>query len=284
MSRKALGRGLKALIPDTKPPEGRAVMELDVDQVIPGRYQPRQDFDRDGIRELADSIKARGIIQPVIVHSSDGSTFELIAGERRWRAAREAGLKKIPAILRDAEEREILELALIENIQREDLNPIEAARAYRQLIDSFDLTQEDVAAQVGKDRSSVANHLRLLKLPSEIQEDLSHGRLSMGHARAILSLHGREKQLRARKRILARGLSVRDAEKLTKKLVSAPGPVRKKPIKDIYIKQLEDGLRRSLGTKVVVRPAGRGGTIEIGYFSQEELERLTEHISGKGAV
>ena len=284
MSRKALGRGLKALIPETKPPDGQSIRELDIDKVVPGRSQPRQDFDSDGIRELADSIRSRGIIQPVIVHASGGNTFELIAGERRWRAAREAGLKKVPAIVRDVGEAEALEMALIENIQREDLNPIEAAQAYRQLIETFGLTQEEAAVQVGKDRSSVANHLRLLKLPAEIQEDLSRGKLSMGHARAILSLQGKEKQLQARRKILSRGLSVREAEALVKKLAAGqPTTTRKNAIKDIYIKQLEDNLRRSLGTKVAIRPHGKGGSIEIGYFSTAELERLMEQITGEGA-
>lgn len=283
MSRKALGRGLKALIPDTKPAGGQAVLELEVDRILPGRYQPRQDFDSDRIRDLALSIKARGVIQPVIVQPAGGNTFELIAGERRWRAAREAGLKHVPAIVREAGESESLELALIENLQREDLNPVEAARAYRQLVETFGLTQEEVAVQVGKDRSSVANHLRLLKLPSEIQEDLARGRLTMGHARALLSLHGKERQLRARSRIISGGLSVRETEALVKKLTStAVGQPRRKPEIDIFIKDLEDNLRRSLGTKVAIRPTAKGGTIVIRYFSTSELERLTGQIAEGG--
>lgn len=281
MSRKALGRGLKALIPDSQAPEGRSVLELDVDQIIPGRYQAREDFDQQGIADLARSITSCGIIQPVLVKQVDGDRYELIAGERRWRAARLAGLNTIPALLRQVGDPETLELGLIENLQREDLNPIEAARAYRQLIDKFDLTQESVASRVGKERSSVANHLRLLKLPPDIQEDLILGKLSMGHARALLSLHGKEKQLLARRTILSRGLSVREAERLVKKLAGPKiTPRRKKAVKDLFIKELEGQLRRSLGTKVSIRPGAKGGSIEIQYFSTSELERLAEHISG----
>ncbi len=282
MSRKALGRGLKALIPDTKPPDQSPLLELQVEQVLPGRFQPRQDFDAEKIRDLAESIKARGVIQPVVVRQIDGDRYELIAGERRWRAAREAGLQTIPALIRRVDDPEALEMALVENLQREDLNPIEAARAYQLLAEKFDLTQEQIAAQTGKDRTSIANHLRLLKLPGEVQEELVRGRLAMGHARAILALPGREKQLQACTRIIARGLSVRETEKLVRTL-SAPASKKPggKPKKDIYIKDLEDRIRRSLGTKVSIRPAARGGTIEISYFTQEDLERLMEHLTAR---
>jgi ParB family chromosome partitioning protein len=283
MTRKALGRGLKALIPDTKAASGRELLELNVDQIHPGRYQPRHNIDLDGIQELARSIKAIGIIQPILVKPGDGSTYELIAGERRWRAAQEAGLEKVPVIIQNAGEAETLELALIENIQREDLNPIEAALGYQQLIDKFSLTQEEVSSRVGKNRSSITNSLRLLKLPSQIQEDVSLGRLSMGHARAILSLHGREKQLQARKTIIARDLSVRETESLVNKLgnPSASKPPKKKDKKDLFISDLEAKIRRALGTKVAIRPGGKGGTIAIQYYSVAELERVTGHITGE---
>jgi len=275
-----LGRGLKALIPESKAPEGGGLLQIDVEQVLPGRYQPRHEFDENAIQELARSIKARGIIQPVLVKPADGGKYELIAGERRWRAAREAGLKTIPALVRSAGEPEALELALIENLQREDLNPIESAKAYRQLIDEFEITQEQAAARVGKDRSSVANHLRLLRLPVEIQKDLSRGTLSMGHARAILSVHGKEKQLLARKTIISRGLSVREAEKLTRKLAEPTASRKpKKHTKDLFIKELEGSLRRSLATKVSIKPGRKGGTISISYYSPDELERLTERLT-----
>jgi ParB family chromosome partitioning protein len=225
------------------------------------------------------SIKARGILQPVVVMPGDGDTYELIAGERRWRAAREAGLKSVPALVRTAGEAEALEMALIENLQREDLNPVEAAKAYRRLIDTCDITQEEVASRVGKERSSVANHLRLLKLPAEILADLSRGALTMGHARAILSVHGKEKQLLAAKTIMSRGLSVREAEQLTRKLAGA-APRKKARVakKDIFIKELEGSLRRSLGTRVSIRPGGKGGTIAISYYSPDELDRLAERL------
>ena len=275
MTRKALGRGLKALIPESRAPEAGTLLELDVDHILPGRSQPRHDFDEDALAELASSIKARGILQPLVVMAADGETYELIAGERRWRAARKAGLKTVPVLVRTAGESEALELALIENLQREDLNPIEAAKAYHQLVDSFDLTQEEVAARVGKERSSVANHLRLLRLPGEIQADLSAGALSMGHARAILSVQGKERQLQAAKTIKSGGLSVRDAEKLTRKLAGASAKKKgAKKKKDIFIRELEGSLRRSLGTRVSIRPAGKGGTIAISYYSADELDRL----------
>jgi len=275
-----LGRGLKALIPESKAPEGGTLLELDVERVLPGRSQPRHNFDGDSIRELALSIKARGIIQPIVVMPADDDRYELIAGERRWRAAREAGLKTVPALVRTAGEPEALELALIENLQREDLNPIEAAKAFRQLIDKFEITQEEVAARVGKDRSSVANHLRLLRLPAKIQADLSRGALSMGHARAILSVHGKEKQLLAARTIMSRGLSVREAEKLTRKLAGPVAPRKaRKPKKDIFINEMEGSLRRSLATKVSIKPGRKGGTITISYYSPEELERLAERLT-----
>ena len=282
MTRRALGRGLKALIPDTKATSGRELLELSVDQILPGRYQPRHNIDLEGIQELARSIKALGIIQPILVKPADGNTYELIAGERRWRAAREAGLEKVPAIIQKANETETLELALIENIQREDLNPIDAALGYQQLIDKFSLTQEEVSSRVGKDRSSITNSLRLLKLPSQIQEDVSLGRLSMGHARAILSLHGREKQLQARKAIISRDLSVRETERLVRKLgePAVPKP-SKNDKKDLFISELEAKIRRALGTKVAIRPGGKGGTVAIQYYSIAELERLTEQITGE---
>ena len=282
MARKALGRGLKALIPDTKPPEGPSLHQVPIDKILPGRYQPRADFDSEKIRELADSIRARGIIQPLVVKPAEGERFELIAGERRWRAAREAGLTAVPVVIRPAADGETLELALIENLQREDLNPIEAARAYRQLVETFNLTQEEVATQVGKDRSSVANHLRLLKLPGEIQEELIGGRISMGHARAILSAGSREAQLKMCKAIVARGLSVREAEELARKRTSPAGNKKRAPAnKDIYIKDLEGKIRASLGTKVAIRTAGQGGTIEVSFFSREELDRLADVLTAK---
>ncbi len=284
MTRKALGRGIKALIPDRKAAEQNSLLQLEIGDVKPGRYQPRQKFDAAKHLGLVRSIESQGLLQPVVVQPSAGGTYELITGERRWRAAKEAGLQKIPALVRSAAAPESLEMALIENIQREDLNPIEAAHGYQRLIDEFGLTQEKVSARVGKERSSIANHIRLLKLPSEIQEDVSEGRLSMGHARCLLSLTGREKQLQARKIILSRTLSVREAERLVKRLSQPPpGPSGQKPTRDVHLAHLESTLRRALGTKVAIRPSGQGGKIEIHYFTGDELDRLSEHLLRKEA-
>lgn len=286
MSKKVLGRGLSALIPQKRPESTTSadpgLLMLEVGRICASPNQPRKEFSAEKLQELTQSITAKGLIQPVIVRPIDGGRFELIAGERRWRAAKQAGLEKIPAVVRSAKAEEAMELALIENIQRQDLNPIETALAYQKLIERYDLSHDDVASRVGKDRTSVTNHLRLLNLPQEIQSDVSSGALSMGHARAILGLQGREDQLLARKLVLARGLSVREAERLVKKIVKPPG---KKAVvdrnNDIYINQLEDSLRRCLGTKVAIRHHGSKGVIELHYFSSGELDRLINYLRGK---
>jgi ParB family chromosome partitioning protein len=219
------------------------------------------------------------MIQPVIVRPLGDGRYELIAGERRWRAAKQAGLAKIPAVVRNAESAEAMELALIENIQRQDLNPIETAQAYQRLAETFDLSHEEIAGRVGKDRTSVTNHLRLLNLPAEIQSDLASGTLSMGHARAILGVSDREGQLAVRGTVLAKGLSVRETEHLVKRLGK---PTKGKPAKiannDIYINELESSIRNALGTKVAIRHHGKSGVIELHYFSVEELDRLVNHL------
>lgn len=290
MTRKALGRGLGALIPQrtTEPPPPAAaapqagLIQLDLQKIVPSPHQPRKEFAADKLKELSASISARGLIQPVIVRPLGDGRYELIAGERRWRAAGLAGLAKIPAVVRQAESAEAMELALIENIQRQDLNPIETAQAYRQLAETFDLSHEEIAAKVGKERSSVTNLLRLLNLPEEIQGDLAAGTLSMGHARAILGIPDRGGQLAARAAVLARGLSVRETELFVKRLASPkkdrPGGIAKK---DIYISELESSMRNALGTKVVVRHQGKGGVIELHYYSVEELDRLVNHLRQK---
>jgi ParB family chromosome partitioning protein len=282
-----LGRGLGALIPQKPsepPPQPAAppqagLLQLEIGQIVPSPHQPRKEFDAGKIDELASSISSRGLIQPVIVRPLGDGRYELIAGERRWRAAQQAGLAKIPAVVRNAESAEAMELALIENIQRQDLNPIETAQAYQRLADTFDLSHEEIAARVGKDRSSVTNLLRLLNLPEEIQSDLASGKLTMGHARAILGIPSREGQLAARGTVLARGLSVRETEQLVKRLGR---PRKDKPAvnqeKDIYIKELENSIRNALGTKVAIRHHGKHGVIELHYFSVEELDRLANHL------
>ncbi len=288
MTRKVLGRGLGALIPqrapDQSPPPATAahqagLLQLDIGKIVPNPHQPRKEFAADKLDELSASITARGLIQPVIVRPLGEGRFELIAGERRWRAAGQAGLTRIPAVVRHAESAEAIELALIENIQRQDLNPIETAQAYRHLAETFDLSHEEIAAKVGKDRSSVTNLLRLLGLPEDIQGDLASGALSMGHARAILGIPGRESQLAARATVLAKGLSVRETELLVKRLGKAKkDQTRKEIIKDIYINELENAMRNALGTKVSIRHHGKGGVIELHYFSVEELDRLVNHL------
>jgi ParB family chromosome partitioning protein len=286
MTRKALGRGLGALIPSRTPDpaapapavQQAGLLQLETGRIVPSPHQPRKEFAADKLDELATSISARGLIQPVVVRPLGDGRYELIASERRWRAAARAGLPRIPAVVRSVESAEAMEMALIENIQREDLNPIETARAYQDLADTLDYTHEEIASRVGKDCSSVTNLIRLLTLPDEVQRDLASGDLSMGHARALLAIPGREAQLAARKTVIAKGLSVRETERLVRRL----GTPRKKPSsetkKDIYINELENSIRSALGTKVAIRHHGTKGVIELHYFSVEELDRLVNHL------
>ena len=290
--RPALGKGLSALIPDMPDqPSSGGALELDVDALSPNDYQPRLQIDDVRLDELAASIKAHGMIQPIVVRKT-GDTYRIIAGERRWRAAQRAGLLKVPVVVRelrdDAPARHSLELALIENIQRENLNAIDEAKAYRRLLDEFELTQEAVAAAVGKDRASVANTMRLLKLPVEAQQDVVDGALSMGHARALLALPGEEAQLRIGREVKARGLSVRDTEALVKQVLSgadpspsargagaaAPAPA------DVHTRAAEDKLKVHFGTKVRIVRNGKRGRIEIAFNSEDELIRIYEALTG----
>jgi ParB family chromosome partitioning protein len=288
MTRRALGRGLEALIPPRQPdqhpaaapPPQAGLLQLELSKIVPSPHQPRKEFPADKLDELTASISAKGVIQPVIVRPLDDGRYELIAGERRWRAAKQAGLARIPAVVRSVESADAMEMSLIENVQRVDLNPIETARGYQHIADALDFTHEEIASRVGKDRSSVTNLIRLLTLPEQIQGDVASGALSMGHARAILAIAGREGQLAARKAILAKGLSVREAEKLAKRAGKSPkgagqGATSKK---DIYINELEESIRRSLGTKVAIRHRGKRGVIELHYFSLDELDRLAQHL------
>ncbi len=282
MQKAALGKGLGALIQDLsaldeKEKKALGILEIELDRIVPNEFQPRKVFDDEKLRELASSIKVQGVIQPVIVHRI-GSTFGLIAGERRWRAARLAGLKTIPALVRDATKRELIEQALIENIQREDLNPLEAAEAFKQLQEEYKLTQEDLAKRVGKERSTITNFLRLLGLPKEIKQHLAAGALGMGHAKAILSLERQRDQLRAAAMIVQRALSVREAEALAGRL-KHPAKEKKAVRPATEYRAVEEKLKRSLGTKVSVLPRARGGRIVIDYYSAEELDRILEKIS-----
>ena len=265
----ALGKGLEALIPD----KGDEVIYLDIDRIFPGEQQPRKTFKDDPLKELAVSIKEKGVLQPVIVSRAGDGTFRLVAGERRWRAATIAGLKKIPALIKNVASKDSLEIALIENIQREDLNPIEAAEAFNRLMTEHSLTQEELSDKVGKDRATIANYLRLLKLPDEVKSLMYNGSLSMGHAKAILSMEGRIQQIEAAGKIIRKGLSVREAELLSKKISK---PRLSNPPKDPQISSLEEKLIKSLGTKVRILHKGKKGQIEIEYYSLEELEKLLE--------
>lgn len=265
-----LGKGLDALIPE----KSEDILYVDIERIRPNQQQPRKIFNDKTLKELAASIKERGILQPVIVSRTGDGTFNLIAGERRWRAAMLAGLGKIPALIKNVASKDSLEIALIENIQREDLNPIETAEAFSRLIREFNLTQEELADKVGKERATVANYLRLLKLPDEIKTMLYDETLSMGHARSLLSIEGRANQVEAARKIIKNGLSVREAELLAKKILK---PVRTAPNKDPQIMHLEEKLIKHLGTKVRIKQKGKkSGEITIEYYSFEELDRLLE--------
>src|SRR6188474_405735 len=277
--RPALGRGLSALIPDAAPPSaGERALEVDSDLLRPNRFQPRTHIDDAKIDELARSIRSNGIIQPIVVRSVDGG-YEIVAGERRWRASQRAGLLKVPVVVRDIPDERLLAAALIENIQREDLNPIEEAHAYRRLSDEFGLTQEQIAESVGKDRSSVANYVRLLRLPAEVRDHVGAGTLSMGHARALLGLPDDAAQLRVGRDVVAKALSVRETETLVKRTV-APPPDKPDEQKDVHTRAAEEKLRFALGTRVRIIRRGKGGRIEIDFQSENELQRLYEQLTG----
>lgn len=280
MTRQALGRGLDSLIPVQGNVEEIATASphvLPVDVIVPNPFQPRKDFAPQELEELAESIRENGLVQPVIVRPGADGNYELVAGERRLRAAKLAGLAQIPVIVRTVTDIESLEMALIENVQREDLNPVEEARAYEQLQNHFQLTQEEMAKKVGKDRSSLANTLRLLKLPSEILKLVENRRLSEGHARAILTLEEESVMQTVADKILRDHLSVRDAEKLVQGIKPASDKPKKAKaeIKDPHARHLEEELRRKLGTHVKVVPrSAHKGKIEIEYYSLEDLDRI----------
>ncbi len=283
--RFALGKGLSALIPDA--PEPRiSPFEVDVDRLAPNELQPRGHMDRAALEDLAQSITSNGIIQPIVVRKI-GDRFQIIAGERRWRAAKIAGLQRVPVVVRDVapgDERSLLEMALIENIQRENLNPIEEALAYRRLVDEFHMTQEAIATAVGKDRATVANVVRLLKLPDEVRAEVASGTLSMGHARALLALTSDADQRRTARDVIARSLSVRETESLVKKIVEGgagappPEPAPLTPV-DVHTRAAEERLRLVLGTRVRIVRRGSRGRIEIDFGSENELIRIYEQLT-----
>ncbi len=268
-----LGKGMGALLPVVEK-EQTSYFLCPIEEVKPNRAQPRKTFDSEKLEELAASIREKGIIQPIVVIRK-GSHYEIIAGERRWRAAQKAGLHEVPVVIQDVSENTALEMALIENIQREDLNAVEEAHAYRSLMETIGLSQEEMARRVGKDRSTVANSLRLLKLPEDVQRDIVAERLSMGHARALLSLEEPELIRKAREEIVKRHISVRGAEALVKKLKS-PSPQKgvKRPEREIV--DLVEQLKRRFQAKVDIKAGNRGGKIEISYSGREELSRIVE--------
>ena len=275
MNRKALGRGLGALLSsDSTVDLGPEPTEVEVDLIVPGPMQPRTHFDEGSLEGLADSIRSHGIVQPLLVRRQ-GDRYELIAGERRWRAARLAGLAKVPVVIKDVPDQDLLEIALIENIQREDLNPIEEAQAYRRLIENVGLTQEALAARVGRDRSYITNYLRLLKLPEDLQQSVIEGRLSTGHARTILGLAHVDLQRRIARQVIDGALSVRATEHLVRRAVEG-APAKTASTVDPNIRAAETKLRRALGTQIrIVQLRGEGpGKIEISFFSNQDLDRL----------
>jgi ParB family chromosome partitioning protein len=282
--RPALGKGLSALIPDAPAaPPRTAPVEADIDRLAPNDFQPRGTLDEARLQELAQSIRANGLIQPIVVRKA-GDRFQIIAGERRWRAAKLAGLLRVPIVVRDVVpgEKSQLELALVENIQREDLNPIDEAQAYKRLADQFQLTQEQIASAVGKDRATIANHLRLLRLPDEVRTEVASGRLSMGHARALLSLAGEAEQRLLARDVVARNLSVRETEFIVKKIVesgAAPREAAETAPVDVHTRAAEDRLKVLLGTRVRIVRHGTRGRIEIDFNSEEELIRIYEALT-----
>ena len=278
MIKRALGRGLDALIPETVTVREREVLELEISTIQPGKYQPRLEFDKEKLQELVESIREKGVVQPVIVRATDGQ-FELIAGERRLRAANELGWTKIPALIKNVSDEQALELAIVENIQRENLNPIEEAKAYLKLSDEFNLTQDDIAKKVGRNRVTVANAMRLLKLPAEIQDDVSKGKISAGHAKVILMLESAPLQRKLRDLVIANDLSVRDTERAAGRIKTPPAHKQKLGIgKSPDLLAIEENLRSTLGTQVTIVPGKRKGRIEIEYYSQDDLERILEVI------
>ncbi len=279
MSRKALGRGLNALFTQNSPTE-HDLIDLDIDRIDPSEFQPRNSFGQQKLDELAQSIRHNGIIQPLVVRRS-GERFQIIAGERRWRAAQSAGLHRVPCIVKEVSEENVLELSLIENIQREELNPIEEAVAYKKLLEKPDLTQEELGRRVGKDRSSITNALRLLKLPIEVQRLVEENKLSAGHARSLLSIDSGDQQIMLAREITTRALSVRETEQLVKKMQATPrGLDHREPTlttknaESANILAAESKLSKKLGAPVKIKLAKTGGAVEIKFSSSEDLARL----------
>jgi ParB family chromosome partitioning protein len=290
--RPALGRGLNALIPPAPPPVAPAAVaepgrsaepakphEIDIDLIVPNPRQPRTHIEEPRLEELAQSIRTHGVIQPILVRRA-GSGYEIVAGERRWRAAQRAGLLKVPVIVRDVSDDDLLQVALIENIQREDLNPIEEALAYRRLSEELRMSQDAIGEAVGKDRATIANYLRLLRLPAEVRNDLAAGALTMGHARALVALTDEAAQRRVAREVVSRGLSVRETESLVRQ-DAPPASVERKPRTpvDPNTRAAEERLKLALGTRVRIVRKRAGGVIEIDFTNEDELQRIFEQLT-----
>lgn len=280
MEKKALGKGLGALLPPSKvsqPTEPADIQRIPVENIVPNRYQPRHTFPQEELAELAASIKESGVLQPILVRRKGDGIYELVSGERRWRASKEAGLETIPVVIRNCSDQESLLLALIENLQREDLNPMETARAYSRMMNEFGFTQDAIAVKVGRDRSSIANFVRLIHLNPKVQELVEGGILTTGHAKALLSLQSPEEQLKIAEIVATKTLSVRETEKLVEfSLVGKkrqPKSPRSSPWAD-----LETRLQKRLGTKVTIHPHKQGGKVVIHYFSPDELDGVVETL------
>lgn len=283
---RGLGRGLEALIPTMS--EQEVVKELLITDIVANKYQPRNEFNEEALEELAESINQYGLLQPVIVRKVLNG-YELIAGERRWRAAQKNGAKTIPAIVREYSDIETTEIALIENLQRENLNAIEEAGAYQRLVNEFGLTQEELAKKIGRSRSHIANFIRLLNLPEIVQEYVSRGTLTMGQVRPLLTLESKDLQIEAAEYIIAEDLSARDAEKLVKKLMKDPQVLQEELEEeeykeDIFVVEAEDVLKMALGTKVKIKPGKKKSKIEIEFYSADDLERLVEVLTNPKTV
>ncbi|MFP3903983.1 MAG: ParB/RepB/Spo0J family partition protein [Armatimonadota bacterium] len=295
MRKRSLGRGLSELLSGDSPPHSRTVVEIPLDEIQPNPNQPRREMHEESLQELAASIEEHGILQPILVRRRGGA-YELVAGERRWRAAQRVGLDTISCLVQDIDDRTSLQVALIENLQRDDLNDIELATGYRQLLDDFGLTQEELAQRIGKSRSAVTNTLRLLELPNDIQDAIRSGRISAGHGRALLGLAADpEKIEQIAQRIADEDLSVRQVEQMVRELAEPetvdieeeeeqqePPTRRQKQEKDVLLADAEERLQTALATKVNIKPRSKGGTIEIQYFDDEDLSRLVDAIDSEG--
>ncbi|WP_409303543.1 ParB/RepB/Spo0J family partition protein [Peribacillus sp. SCS-155] len=279
---KGLGKGINALFPNLEAAKDEVIQEIKIRELRPNPYQPRKVFQPEAIEELKESILQHGILQPIIVRKSIKG-YEIVVGERRFRAAKEAGLKTVPAVLKDLSEQQMMELAILENLQREDLNPIEEGAAYQSLLERLGLTQEELAKRLGKSRPHIANHIRLLSLPALIKEHIADGKISMGHGRALLAIKNKSLIEKVVEKVIKEGLNVRQLEQYINQLNNGvPRETRPTPAKDIFIKERETNLRERFGTTVNIKQSKKKGKIEIEFFSKEDLERILDMLDTEG--